>query len=332
MATSSPYDNAHSTITTVAEARPRVSWGAIFAAVVIALALQILFGMLGAAIGASTIDPVSANGAPDPAAFGIGAGIWWVVTSLLSMLIAGWVAGHLAGTPRRSDAMLHGLAAWALATVLMLYLVSSAAGSLFSGVASVVGKVADVSAQGVAAAAPAVADQAKQAAQGTGFSWDEIKQEARSLLAQTGKPELQPEAIEKDAKSAAESVVDAQANEKQDIGTMLEGLFAKGKDAASQVDRDAVINVMTQRTGMSREEAAKQVEAWENSYQQSKQKFEEAKQQAEAKARQAADATAEAVSKAALLAFIASLLGALAAMFGARKGASRTVASRTVIA
>lgn len=331
MATSSTYTTDSATIPTVARAHPRVSWGAIIAAVVIALALQILFGMLGTAIGASTIDPVKADGAPGAAAFGIGAGIWWVFTSMLSMLVAGWVAGHLAGTPRRSDAMLHGLAAWALATVLMLYLVSSAAGSLFSGVASAMGKVADVSAQGIAAAVPAVADQAKQAAQGSGFSWDEIKEEARSLLKQTGRPELQPEAIVKDAKSAAESVVDAQSNEKQDIGTMLDGLFAKGKDAASQVDRDAVINVVTQRTGMSREEAAKQVEAWENTYQQSKQKYEEAKQQAEAKARQAADATAEAVSQAALLAFIASLLGALAAMFGARKGASRTVASPTVV-
>lgn len=301
------------------EARPSVSWGAIFAAVVVGLALQALLGMLGTALGASTIDPVKSQGSPSAAAFGIGAGVWWVVSSLISMYTAGWVAGHLSGTAHKTDTVLHGLATWALTTILVLYMISSAVGSVFSGAASAVGKVASASASGVAAVAPDVAQSAKNAANDAGFSWDDIKNQARTVLAQTGKPGLQPNAAANTVTNAA----DATANGDQDLGTMLDKLFANGKDAASQVDRDAVINVVMQRTGKSRPEAEKQVAAWETSYQQSKQKYEEMKRQAEVKAREAADATAKAVSHAALLAFIASMLGALAAMYGASRSAAR---------
>ncbi|MES2830480.1 MAG: hypothetical protein V4695_00625 [Pseudomonadota bacterium] len=301
------------------EARPSVSWGAIFAAVVVGLALQALLGMLGTALGASTIDPSKVEGSPSAAAFGIGAGIWWVVSSLISMFAAGWIAGHLSGTAHKSDTVLHGLATWALTTILVLYMLSSAAGSAFSGAANALGKVADVSAKGVAAVAPDMAAAAKDAAGEAGFSWDDIKSQARTLLAQTGKPALQPDAAANTVSNAA----GAAAAGEQDIGAMLDKLFASGKDAASQVDREAVINVVMQRTGKNRADAEKQVAAWETSYQQSKQKYEEVKRQTEAKAREAADATAKAVAQAALLAFIASLLGALAAMFGAAKSGAR---------
>jgi len=92
------------------EALPNISWGAIFAVVVVGLALQALFGILGIALRASTIDPVKAQRSPTASAFGIGAGIWWVVSSFISMYAAGRVAGHLLGTADKTDTVLHGLA------------------------------------------------------------------------------------------------------------------------------------------------------------------------------------------------------------------------------
>jgi len=53
--------------TTVGVAAPltaslrRVSWGAILAGVVVALAVQVLLAMLGAAIGLATIEPTQAG-------------------------------------------------------------------------------------------------------------------------------------------------------------------------------------------------------------------------------------------------------------------------------
>ena len=132
----------------------------------------------------------------------------------------------------------------------MLYFVSSAAGSVFNGATSVLGKVADVSAKGAASAAPAITDAAKEAASNAGFSFEDLKNQARTVLAQTGKPNLQPSAVEQAAKHAASPSSQAgQGN--QDIGSMLDRLFASGKNVASSADRDAVINVVMQRTGKS---------------------------------------------------------------------------------
>ena len=44
----------------------RVSWGAILAGVVVALALHVLLTMLGAGIGMSTLDPAQPGQSPRP--------------------------------------------------------------------------------------------------------------------------------------------------------------------------------------------------------------------------------------------------------------------------
>lgn len=104
----------------------RVSWGSIFAGSVIALGLLILLGMLGSAIGFRAIDPQEA------AAFdgvGIGAGIWWIATSVISLAIGGYVAGHLSGIPEKRSATAHGAAVWGLVTLVMMWLAASALGT-----------------------------------------------------------------------------------------------------------------------------------------------------------------------------------------------------------
>lgn len=320
---------------------PRIVWSAVFAGVVVAVAVQVLLGILGTGIGASTIDPLDrGNGSPSASAFGMGAGIWWAVSSLVALFIAGWIAGRLSWVTRTFDAVIHGLVAWALATIVAVYLLASTAGSVFSGAASVLGTAATVSAAGAAAVAPQLKDAAKGAMESAGVSWDDIKNEARALMRQTGKPGLQPDVVAKQAQGAVRSAAtDPQATAaqsdsgNQDILALLDRLFQKGKDTASQVDRDAVINVVMARTGVSREEATKRVAGWEETYQQSKARFEQAKQQAEQKAREAADATAKAVSRAAIAGFFALLLGAIAAMVGGAFGRVRddAVVRRTVV-
>jgi len=147
-------------------------------------------------------------------------------------------------------------------------MVSSAVGLVFSGAASALGKVAEVSAQSVTAVAPTVASAVDDPAAEVGFSWHNIKNEARTVLMQTGKPALQLDAAVEKMNNAANAATSGE----QEIGSMLDNLFANGKEAASQVDREAVTNVVMQRTGKARAEAEKQVAAWEASYQQSKQK------------------------------------------------------------
>src|SRR5947207_5020837 len=90
----------------------RISWGAIFAGTVVALAIQLMLTLIGGAIGLSTFNGAtvqSSAGTP----LGAGAATWLVITSLISLFVAGYVTGRLGGT---FNGWLHGLATWATVT------------------------------------------------------------------------------------------------------------------------------------------------------------------------------------------------------------------------
>jgi hypothetical protein len=303
--------------------RSHVSWGAIVAGVVIAIVVQMVLSLLGAGIGLSTMDPMRYS-SPDASSFGIGAGAWWAVSSMISLFAGGAVAAHLAGSPEKTDAMLHGLLTWGLATIVTAYLLASAVGAVVRGGASMVGTAATVTASGAAAVAGPAAEMAKKQLDASGISWDSIKGQAQQLLAQTGKPALKPGAIEgkadasiEGAKSAAMSAgSNGGASGSADLQAAIEKIINSGKDTVDQVDRDAVVNVVMTRSSVTKPEAEARVDGWIKTYQDARVKFEQQKVAAEAKARQVADATAKASSQAALAAVVALVLGALAAAFG----------------
>ena len=110
----------------------RVSWGAIFAGAAIATAIMVLLGLLGVAIGATISDPISGD-TPSAKAFGIGAGLWWIVSGILALLAGGWASARLAGLRRKGEGPLHGLVTWAVTTTALVVLMSSAIGAIASG-------------------------------------------------------------------------------------------------------------------------------------------------------------------------------------------------------
>ena len=85
----------------------------------------------------SSLNPATGQN-PSGTTFGIGAGIWLVVSSLVSLFVAGYVAGRLGGT---FNGWLHGLATWATVTTLTILLLTTAAGGLV-GAASGLGAFA----------------------------------------------------------------------------------------------------------------------------------------------------------------------------------------------
>ena len=113
----------------------RISWGAIFAGAIIALATQLVLTLLGAAVGLATLNPATGQN-PTGVTLGIGAGIWLVISSLISLFLGGYIAGRLGGT---FNGWLHGLATWATVAMLTILLLTTAAGGLIgtaSGLAS----------------------------------------------------------------------------------------------------------------------------------------------------------------------------------------------------
>ena len=109
----------------------RISWGAILAGTVVALAIQIVLTLIGVAVGLATLDPATGDN-PSGTALGAGAGIWLVLSSLISLFFGGYIAARLAG---KLNGWLHGLTTWGTLTLLMLMLLTTAAGQLI-GVAS----------------------------------------------------------------------------------------------------------------------------------------------------------------------------------------------------
>lgn len=305
----------------------RVSWGAIFAGAILAMVLQLVLTLVGAGVGLSTVDPVHYD-TPDASSYGMGAAIWWAVSSVLSLFAGGWVAGHLAGAPGRTDAMLHGLVTWGLASLLGAYLVASAVSSVVKGGAMAAGTVAGAAGTGIAAAAGPAADEAKKQLQANGITMDSVKQQAQQLLAQTGKPALQPDALKQQANGAADQLNNATQNQPangEDVQSVAQRIIASGSDTVQQADREALVNVVVARTGASQADAEERVDTWITQYQQTKAKLAQVKAEAETKAREAADQAAKATAKAALGSAIALVLGAIAAGLGGALAGRRYV-------
>jgi hypothetical protein len=103
-----------------------ISWSAVFAGAVIALAVQLVLTLIGAAIGLATLNPASGD-SPSANALGVGAGIWLVVTSILSLLIGGYIGARLSNA---RNGWLHGLTTWGVVTLLTTILLSTAVGGL----------------------------------------------------------------------------------------------------------------------------------------------------------------------------------------------------------
>ncbi|HEX8326792.1 MAG TPA: hypothetical protein VF629_04580 [Hymenobacter sp.] len=309
----------------------RISWGAIFAGALLALVIQLALSLLGLGVGLGTIDPMEEQ---DPlSGVGIGAIIWWVVSSLISLYLGASVASRLAGIPRPTDGVLHGLLTWAVVTLLTFYLLSTAVGRIIGGVTGVAGRALSGVGRGVAAAAPAAGDAIKDELQERGLDVNDLKQQARLLLRQTGKPELSPENLEREARSAGreakaeagQSAANPQAAD-DNFDDVIDRLTSRAENIGNAADRDAAVNVVMQRTGKGRAESEQIVDNWISSAQQARARFDTAKAQAADKARVAGDRAAEGLSKTALLAALALGLGAAISAFGGRQGVPHNVA------
>ncbi|MCA8831148.1 hypothetical protein [Hymenobacter pini] len=302
----------------------RISWGAVIAGALLALVTQLTLGLLGLGIGLSSVDPLEEQN--PMSGFGTGAAVWWGLSTLAALYLGGLVAGRLAGLPRRTDGMLHGLVTWALVTLLTFYMLSTAAGRIISGATGVAGRALSVAGRGVAAVAPEAGEAIKGELKERGIDVSDLKREARLLLRQTGKEELQPENLEREARAAGR---DAKAEAKQSAATpqeaddnlddVIDRLTSKAENIGNAADRDAAVNVVMRRTGKSRAESEQIVDNWITTAKQAQVKFQEAKQQAEVKAREAGDKAAAGLSKAAIFAFFGLVLGAAAAAFGGRQ-------------
>jgi hypothetical protein len=119
--------------------RRRISWGAILAGTIAALAVQLLFTLLGISIGAWVADP--ARGTEGMRGIGTGAGIWALVSFIIALFCGGWIAGRMAGLVNKLDGMLEGFLVWSAVTALSFMLLTSTIGNILGGAAGLAGNV-----------------------------------------------------------------------------------------------------------------------------------------------------------------------------------------------
>jgi len=283
-------------VSTAAAIEPRstpllhqVSWGAIFAGAVIALVAQMILNMVGLGIGLATLNPTG-NDTPTAASLSTGAGIWWVASGIVASLIGGFLAGRLSGKPSAGTSGYHGLVSWAVTTLVVVYLLTSAAGGLiggaFGGLSSVIG-----------GAGSALGGAAQTAAQTVAPSLTKLTNPLDGIenkVRQTSGGQ-DPAALRDTAAQA--------------VRAYLSG------DAAQQAQAEArATEALAKAQNISPDEAKAQVQDYRKQY-------EQAAADAKQKALAAAEATRSAATQGALYASLALVLGALAAFLGGRFGA-----------
>lgn len=270
----------------------RVSWPALFAAVFVAIAVELLLSLLGVAVGLGAA-------APEPGAsasirgLGIGAGIWWFVSTLIAFGIAGFVAAWLAGVTSRFDGVLHGFVTWAIASLVAVYLLTTALGGLLGGAFSLMGSGLSAVGGGIKTAAPKVA-------QAAGVSPEMLQHQVQAYL-QPGEPDpatMTPQQAQKA------------------IATELPTYAAGGSNAAAAKAR--IIAIMAAQMHVSQADAAKR-------FDQLQARATRLKNEAIEKSKHAAAVAAQDASTGSYLIFGVLLLDLILAAIGGSLGAQRRV-------
>jgi hypothetical protein len=99
--------------------RSRISWGAIAAGSVLALAMYFLLTLLGGAIG------LSVSGNVTDQALGIGAAIWAILTTAGVLFLGGFMASQFTTGENKAEAVVYGLLVWAVVFAALLWLMAS---------------------------------------------------------------------------------------------------------------------------------------------------------------------------------------------------------------
>src|SRR3984957_3497634 len=142
-----------------------------------------------------------------------------------------YASAWLAGIEIRWDGVLHGLITWGIATLMTVYLLTSAIGGIIGGGFSAVGSIASAAGSGVK-------DAAQPLTQAAGVAPDMLQQQAQSYLQPTN-----PDPATMSPQDAQKQVVTNLAS------------YAKGGPEAPAA-KERVINIMAAQQRISHDDAA----------------------------------------------------------------------------
>jgi hypothetical protein len=143
----------------VVEVGSRVSWGAILAGAVMAMAVGFILSLLGAAI-------------------------WAVVTTVVALFIGGWITSQCVVGETKTESVVHGIIMWGVVLAMLLWLTAAGIGAGFSSML----QVANV---GANASQNATQQDWQMLARAAGVSQADIDRWRESAQATADDPEAQ---------------------------------------------------------------------------------------------------------------------------------------------
>ena len=285
----------------------RISWGAILAGAVIAFVIQLGLNMLGLSIGVNTINPATEINPVEPG-LGSAAVIWFAASGLIAFLIGGFVAGRMAGMADHLDGVVHGVLSWAIVGLVSLFLLTTSIGSVVSTATSAITQGIGLAGQAVSEISPEVADALNL----QDISLQTILEEAHAALPQTEASSVQAQNPETAGNTAGNVAAPQPTAGQRAVDAAVTSLLMKGENITDE-DRQAVVQVLVDRTQMTEQEARDAVTRWEAT-------FAEVRTNAEEVAREAGQAVADSLAAIAGAIFAAMIVGAFAAGAGGYLG------------
>lgn len=284
----------------VESSRPAVSWGPIVAGAFAASTVTAILILVGAGLGLTMVSPWAGDSA-GATTIAASTAVWLVLVQWLSAAVGGYLAGRLRTrwVGVHTDEIYfrdtaHGFLAWALATLLVVGVLSSALTSAIGGGVQAASNVVSGAAMGAAATAgEAATNPGSGQAAGQAMSYF-----ADQLFRPNDPARLAAPGTEGEAAAAAQAA------------RVLTASAASGEMTAE--DRTWLAQVVAARTGLSQPDAEARVD-------QVMARVEEAK----TKAAEAADAARKAAATFALVSALSLLVGAFIASAAAAYGGSQ---------
>jgi dihydroxyacetone kinase DhaKLM complex PTS-EIIA-like component DhaM len=266
-----------------------VTWGPVIAGAFTALAISMVLLALGSGLGLLSVSPWS-NSGTTAATFSVMTAIWLIVVQWLSSGFGGYLTGRLRTkwVDLHTDEVYfrdtaHGFLAWALASVIAVAIVSSAA-------TSVIGSGLQAIGSGAASAVQGASQGAAQGAAGNPSGSANAMSYFTDTLFRSDQPNSD----------------NAQNTQREASRILVTGLKNGG---LSPDDRTYLAKLVAARTGLSQEDAEKRVDT-----------VVDMAKDAEMKARMAADAARKAAAYLAFFVALSMMVGAFIAAAAAALG------------
>lgn len=234
-----------------------VSWSAIIAGAVSVAAVTVFLMLLGSGLGLTMVSPWGNQGA-GITTFAVSAAIWMIITQWLSSALGGymtgrlrarWVGVHTDETFFRDTA--HGLLAWALATLLVVWMASSSLTSAVGTGVEAASNVASGAAMGASSSAASSADE--------GSSNNAMSYFVDSLFRPNDQTRLATPGAEGDAAAAAQAsrilIASATAGEMAPADQTYLSQLVAARTGLSEADATARVNTVLAQVNQAKTKA-----------------------------------------------------------------------------